>query len=101
MAGPSRTLKLSILGDVDNLLKNLKKGENATDDYTKTLANFGKKAAVAFAVAGAAAGAFAISAVKGASDLAETVSKVGVLFGDTAKDIEDFADEAAECIRTD
>jgi hypothetical protein len=98
MAAPSRTLKLSILGDVDDLLKNLKKGENATDDYTKTLANFGKKAAVAFAVVGAAAGAFAISAVKGASDLAETVSKVGVLFGDTAKDIEKFAAGAAKSL---
>jgi hypothetical protein len=98
MAAPSRTLKLSILGDVDDLVKNLKKGTNATDDYTKTLANFGKKAAVAFAVAGAAAGAFAISAVKGASDLAETVSKVGVLFGDTAKDIEKFAGTAAKSL---
>jgi hypothetical protein len=98
MAAPSRTLKLSILGDVDNLVKNLKVGTNATDDYTKTLANFGKKAAVAFAVAGAAAGAFALSAVKGASDLAETVSKVGVLFGDTAKDIEKFAAGAAKSL---
>jgi hypothetical protein len=98
MAAPSRTLKLSILGDVDDLIKNLKKGTNATDDYTKTLANFGKKAALAFAAAGAAAGAFAISAVKGASDLAETVSKVGVLFGDTAKDIEKFAGTAAKSL---
>jgi hypothetical protein len=98
MAAPSRTLKLSILGDVDDLLKSLKKGTNATDDYTKNLANFGKKAAAAFAIAGAAAGAFALSAVKGASDLAETLSKVGVLFGDTAKDIEKFAGSAAKSL---
>ena len=98
MAAPSRTLKLSILGDVDDLLKNLKKGEKATGDYTDTLKDFGKKAALAFAAAGAAAGAFALSAVKGASDLAETVSKVGVLFGDTAKDIEKFAGGAAKSL---
>ena len=66
MAAPSRTLKLSILGDVDNLLSSLKKGEKATDDYTKTLTDFGKKAAVAFTVAATAATAFAVSAVKNA-----------------------------------
>jgi hypothetical protein len=66
MAAPSRTLKLSILGDVSNLISSLKKGETATDDYTKTLTDFGKKAAVAFTVAATAATAFAVSAVKNA-----------------------------------
>ena len=66
MAAPSRTLKLSILGDVSNLVSSLKKGEQATDDYTKTLTDFGKKAAVAFTVAATAATAFAVSAVKNA-----------------------------------
>jgi hypothetical protein len=66
MAAPSRTLKLSILGDVSNLVSSLKKGEQATDDYTKTLADFGKKAAVAFTVAASAATAFAVSSVKNA-----------------------------------
>jgi hypothetical protein len=66
MAAPSRTLKLSILGDVSNLVSSLKTGEKATDDYTKTLSNFGKKAAVAFTAAATAATAFAVSAVKNA-----------------------------------
>jgi hypothetical protein len=66
MAAPSRTLKLSILGDVSNLVSSLKTGEKATDDYTKTLTDFGKKAAVAFTVAATAATAFAVSAVKNA-----------------------------------
>lgn len=66
MAAGSRTLKLSILGDVDNLLTNLKKGEKATNDYTTTLTDFGKKAALAFAAAAGAATAFAVSAVKNA-----------------------------------
>jgi hypothetical protein len=66
MAAGSRTLKLSILGDVDNLLSSLKKGESATNDYTTTLTDFGKKAALAFAAAAGAATAFAVSAVKNA-----------------------------------
>ena len=66
MAAPSRTLKLSILGDVSNLVSSLKKGEKATDDYTKTLTDFGKKAAVAFTVAATAATAFAVQSVKNA-----------------------------------
>jgi hypothetical protein len=66
MAAPSRTLKLSILGDVSNLVSSLKTGEKATDNYTKTLTDFGKKAAMAFAVAGAAVTAFAVSTVKAA-----------------------------------
>ena len=66
MAAPSRTLKLSILGDVSNLVSSLKTGEKATDNYTKTLTDFGKKAVAAFAVVGAAASAFAIQSVKNA-----------------------------------
>jgi hypothetical protein len=66
MAAPSRTLKLSILGDVSNLVSSLKTGEKAADDYTKTLGDFGKKAVAAFAVVGAAASAFAVQSVKNA-----------------------------------
>ena len=66
MAAPSRTLKLSILGDVSNLVSSLKTGEKAADDYTKTLGDFGKKAVAAFAVVGAAATAFAVQSVKNA-----------------------------------
>jgi hypothetical protein len=66
MAAPSRTLKLSILGDVSNLVSSLKTGEKAADDYTKTLGDFGKKAVAAFAVVGAAATAFAVQSIKNA-----------------------------------
>jgi hypothetical protein len=47
-------------------VSSLKTGEKATDNYTKTLTDFGKKAALAFAVAGAAVGAFAVASVKAA-----------------------------------
>jgi hypothetical protein len=98
MAG-NRTLKLSILADVDDLNKKLKAANSDVETSSNKLANFGKVAAAAFAAAAVAAGTFAvkvgIDAVKAASDLSETVSKVGVLFGDTAKKIEKFAEGAA------
>jgi hypothetical protein len=58
MAG-SRTLKLSILADVDNLKKGLDSGSKDIATFGDKVSDFGKKAAVAFAVAGAAAVAYA------------------------------------------
>jgi hypothetical protein len=98
MAG-NRTLKLSILADVDDLNKKLKQANGDVETSSNKLSEFGKKAGVAFAAAAAAAGVMAIKigveAVKAASDLSETISKVGVIFGDSAKDIEKFAAGAA------
>lgn len=62
----SRTLKLSILADVDNLLKGFNTANKKTDDYTTNLANFAKKAVAAFAVVGGAAAAFATQSIKNA-----------------------------------
>jgi len=59
MAG-SRTLKLSILADVDDLNKKLKAANNDVEDSSNKLTDFGKKAGLAFAAAAAAAGAYAI-----------------------------------------
>jgi len=99
MATGSRTLKLSILGDVDNLNKSLKAATNDVETFGDKMGKIGKVAGAALATAAAAAGAFAvkigIEAVKSASDLSETVSKIGVLFGSTSKDIEKFAATAA------
>ncbi|NBV95808.1 MAG: hypothetical protein EBR90_03340 [Actinobacteria bacterium] len=58
MAG-SRTLKLSILADVDDLKKNLDKGSNEVEGFGGKLEKFGKVAAAAFAAAAAAAAAYA------------------------------------------
>jgi hypothetical protein len=58
MAG-SRTLKLSILADVDNLRKNLSSGSQDVASFGDRVADFGKKAGVAFAAATAAAAAYA------------------------------------------
>jgi hypothetical protein len=59
MAGQSRTLKLSILGDVDQLKKSLATGTKEVDGFAGKLGGFAKKAGAAFAVAGAAAAAYA------------------------------------------
>ena len=58
MAG-SRTLKLSILADVDNLKKNLDSGSKEVEGFGGKLEKFGKVAAAAFAAATAAAVAYA------------------------------------------
>jgi hypothetical protein len=58
MAG-NRTLKLSILADVDDLKKKLGQGEKEVQGFGDKLGEFGKKAAAAFAVAAAAAAAYA------------------------------------------
>jgi hypothetical protein len=60
MAGQSRTLKLSILGDVDQLNKSLKAANADVENSSSKIGDFGKKAGLAFAAAGVAAGAYAI-----------------------------------------
>ena len=69
MAG-NRTLKLSILADVDNLKKNLDSGSKEVEGFGGKLEKFGKVAAAAFAAAAAAAlayaGKLAIEGVKAA-----------------------------------
>ena len=59
MAG-SRTLKLSILGDVDNLNKSLKTATKDVDTFGEKMGKVGKMVGAAFAAAAAAAGAYAI-----------------------------------------
>jgi phage-related protein len=59
MAGQSRTLKLSILADIDNLKKNLTSGSQEVQSFGTKLGDFSKKAGLAFAAAGAAAAVYA------------------------------------------
>ena len=60
MAAGSRTLKLSILADVDQLNKSLKAANSDVEGSSSRISDFGKKAGLAFAAAAAAAGAYAI-----------------------------------------
>jgi hypothetical protein len=70
MATGNRTLKLSILADVDDLKKKLGEADKAVESNASKIGEFGKKAAAAFAVAAAAAVAYgtklAIDGVKAA-----------------------------------
>jgi hypothetical protein len=59
MATGNRTLKLSILADVDDLKKKLGEADKAVESNSSKISEFGKKAAAAFAVAAAAAVAYA------------------------------------------
>jgi hypothetical protein len=79
MAG-SRTLKLSILAETKDLVAGLNTAAKETQSFGDKASEFGKKAAIAFAVAGTAALAFAADAVKAAAQdqlaqekLAETI----------------------------
>jgi hypothetical protein len=60
MATGSRTLKLSILADVDQLKKSLAQGEKDTQSFGDKMTNVGAKVGAAFALAAAAAAAYAV-----------------------------------------
>ena len=64
----SRTLTLALAADIDNLKKGLNDAEKVVNKSADQIKDFGKKAAAAFALAGAAAAAFAVSAVKAAAE---------------------------------
>jgi hypothetical protein len=59
MATGTRSLTLKLLADVDNFTKNLKGADNDVKSFGDKVTDFGKKAGLAFAVAGAAAVAYA------------------------------------------
>jgi hypothetical protein len=60
MATGSRTLKLSILADVDQLKKSLAQGQNDAETFGSKMGDIGKKVGAAFALAAAAAAAYAV-----------------------------------------
>ena len=79
MAGQSRTLKLSILADVDQLKKSLASANGDVEDSSSKLGEFSKKAGLAFAAAAAAAGAYAIKlAVDGVKAAIEWYKQYGI-----------------------
>ena len=96
MAG-SRTLKLSILAETKDLVDGLNKASASTQSFGDKATEFGKKAALAFAVAGAAALAFGADAVKAAAQdaaaqekLAETIKATTDATASQIKGVEDY-----------
>jgi phage terminase small subunit len=59
MATGTRALTLKLLADVDNFTKNLKEADKDVQSFGDKTSEFGKKAGLAFAAAGAAAVAYA------------------------------------------
>lgn len=59
MASDSRALTLKLLADVADFQRKMDSSEKTTEGFAGKLGEFGKKAAAAFAVAGAAAAAYA------------------------------------------
>lgn len=106
MAGQSRTLKLSILGDVDQLKKSLSTGSTEVQGFGSKIGDFSKKAGIAFAAAGAAAAAYAgkllIDGVKSAiadeaaqAKLATTLRNVTGATEDQIAAVEDYITKTA------
>ena len=106
MAGQSRTLKLSILADVDQLKKSLSTGSTEVQGFGDKIGAFGKKAGLAFAAAGVAAAAYAgkllVDGVKSAIEdeaaqakLATTLENVTGATKAQIKQVEDYITKTA------
>lgn len=106
MADGSRTLKLSILADVDNLKKGLTDASTETDSFGTKLGDFGVKAGAAFAAAGAAAAVYAgkllVDGVKAAIEdeaaqakLATTIGNVTTATDATIAAVESYITQTA------
>jgi hypothetical protein len=96
MAG-SRTLKLSILAETKDLVAGLNTASKETQSFGDKATEFGKKAALAFALAGAAALKFGADAVKAAAEdaaaqekLAETIRSTTNATTAQIKGVEDY-----------
>ena len=85
MASDSRALTLKLLADTADFQKKLQNGSKDIDSIGERAAEFGKKAALAFAAAGAAIGAFAVSAVKAAAEDEAAQLKLGETIRSTTK----------------
>jgi len=82
MATGTRSLTLKLLADVDNFTKNLKGADTQVKTFGDKVTDFGKKAGLAFAAAGAAAvayaGKLAIDGVKAAIEDAAAQQKLAL-----------------------
>jgi len=105
MAG-NRTLKLSILADVDDLKKKLGDSNKEVETFGSKVSDFGKQAGLAFAAAGAAAAAYAgkllIDGVKAAVEdeaaqakLAGTLERVAGASDKTVAAVEKYITQTA------
>lgn len=85
--GIGRPLTILLRADTDGLAKGLQTAEGKLKDFGKKTEAAARVAAVALAGIGAAA----FDVVQSASDLNESISKSNVIFGDSAKAIQNWA----------
>jgi hypothetical protein len=89
MATGTRALTLKLLADVDNFTKNLDKADKDVMSFGDKVSDFGKKAGLAFAAAGAAAvayaGKLAIDGVKSAIEDAAAQEKLALTLRNVTK----------------
>jgi len=90
----SKPITVSIVGNAGPLKKSLEESEGLLGKFGGTVTKIGVAAAAGFA----AAGAGIALAIGKASDLNETISKVGVIFGDADTAVKDFAKNAASSL---
>ena len=98
MAGQSRPIKISIIGDDSNLKKSLRSASKRLEGFGKSVAKFGATAGVAFA--GVAAGV-ATKGITAFADFEKGMNEVMTLlpgageeaFGELSKQTKDFAKE--------
>ena len=97
-----RTLTLALVADVDKFKKGLNKAENESKTFSGNLKSVLKKGALAFAALGAAAVTASVKigkdALLAAADFNEEISKSEVIFGNVAKDVQNFAKNATRAI---
>ena len=67
MAGIPK-VKITFDADFDDLKKGIKSSQTEVETFADKVGDFGKKAAIAFGLAGAAIGAFAIASIKAAAE---------------------------------
>lgn len=93
MARDSRALTLKLLADVSDFTKGLDKGSKETESFGNKVAAFGKKAGLAFAVAGAAAVAYAGKLLKDGVESAIADEKANAQLATTLRNVAGATDE--------
>jgi hypothetical protein len=93
MAKDSRALTLKLLADVSDFVKGLDKGTKETQTFGNKVAAFGKKAGLAFAVAGAAAAAYAGKLLKDGVEAAIADEKANAQLATTLRNVAGATDE--------
>jgi hypothetical protein len=96
MATGTRALTLKLLADVDNFTKNLNKADNEVSTFGGKVSEFGKKAGLAFAAAGAAAAVYAGKLLVDGVQAAIADEKANALLANTLRNVAGATDEAIE-----